>query len=465
MEFLYSNSNKLFYRETEIYPILLQLLHCQRNSDFEIIEVFICVGTNKYLCDKVTINTTLKTAHVMTSDITYNLSNIYSLKELKFYFTKETYQITNDRDKFYETSILDFFQKNCMSEQNVFKKLNDNNLKKNNTNHKKVENLNNKKEKNTVSLSNEINGLKSQIKSNENKLIEKVKFRDEIDKEKNPSWKHDFIDEEDNPKSENEYTYDYNSPDSSNSSNSSDFNSYSDSTSDSESENSKSTSRSNPLDESINEDTEEIQKEIEFLEKLKNETTEILKSELDKIDEDKNNLSKYHCLITEQEFNEKREKDRLEQEYNKFVSERDHTYGLIYDKFFNKKQIDGWECVPPFFMLKFPIYLYLDGKNTDGVDVRDKILGTYDDFRMYKLLYNSIVYDDFEFPEDETDVKIITDFLETFPPVPIRTEEDMSNLIFQNFDITKKNKVLFEEDMISQYSNSENDEDDRISQD
>lgn len=343
-----------------------------------------------------------------TSELMYNINNINSLKELIKFYNQE-HQSSN---KFYEFAISNILNQSVST---------------NSTNSKKIHqsestNLaNSANSVNLVQLSSEmndvienINVLDNVFKSKNEKLIEKVKFKDE-DKSQFPSWKNDFV----NPKYDPDYL-------------------------ECESESGSECESGMNL-----ENLEELEKQIELMEKMKDVANSIINNNEKIIEEDKENLSKYHCLVVEQEFNEKKEREKLEEEYNKFISERDYTYGKIYEKFFVKKQIKDWDCVPPFFMLKFPIFVYLNGKDLNGENVRESILYTKDDFRMYKLMYDALVNPDFEMPDDEDDSKIIIDFLDSYPPIPIMSEYDIM-LELNKYD--NKNAKIFEEDETSMCS-------------
>jgi hypothetical protein len=87
-------------------------------------------------------------------------------------------------------------------------------------------------------------------------------------------------------------------------------------------------------------------------------------------------------------------------------------------------------------MIKFPIFVFLDGKDTDGNDVRPRILGTTDDFRIYRLLYDSL---------------LLTEFLESYPPIPIKTEID---IMCELNNFSNENTKMFEEEQTSMNSSN-----------
>jgi hypothetical protein len=210
------------------------------------------------------------------------------------------------------------------------------------------------------------------------------------------------------------------------------------------------------------EELSNIKQEIKKMKQIKEQTKSVVKHLETVVSKEKEHLTKYNCIVNEEETKLRREREKISEDYNKFVAERDTTYGLIYNKFFIRKEIKGWDCVPPLFMIKFPIYLFLDGRDTTGKRVRDKILDTKDDFRMYRLLYDSLTDDEFNMPDDKHEVELVNIFIDTFPPeIEIITEHDLMNGINLNDVKHKVNRRIFEEDETSQCSEEENDDDEK----
>lgn len=199
----------------------------------------------------------------------------------------------------------------------------------------------------------------------------------------------------------------------------------------------------------------DIEREIEKLEKIKKKVdsaTELLEKDLN---DEKNNLSNYACVVRDDEFKLKKEREKREQEYSVYTSERDFTYEKIFKDFFVKKIINGWNNIPSLFMAKFPVYLFLNGMDIDGNKVRDDLLKTDDGFRLFKLLYSALTDNDFELPDDENDCEIVKQFMNTLPPIQIITERDIMDALENNDD------NMFNQDETSQHS-AEDDCDDKI---
>lgn len=199
-----------------------------------------------------------------------------------------------------------------------------------------------------------------------------------------------------------------------------------------------------------------IQDELKQMKEIKKQTKSIINSTKKVLDDEKINVSKYSCLVKHDEYLLKREREKLMDEYNKFISEKDFTYGEIFNKFFVKKLIKDFNCVHPFFMLKFPIYLFLDGRDVTGKRVREKILDTKDDFRLFRLIYNSLTDDNFELPEDEEDLKILEEYHNFCPDKNLYSEKEMMDRLNQ-YDC--KHKEIFDEDETSRHSEDPNDDD------
>jgi len=291
----------------------------------------------------------------------------------------------------------------------------------------------------TVSPNTPIDELLSMLDSRP--VIKKIPVKKSKKSKKSCKWKHNFqeSDESDTDTSSNAS----NSDESSGSSNIFDI------TSISSIDNSEHDSDISSIKSDDDEDTVDLKKSIMKLSQVKTNIDNQIASVNDTIKNEKENLSNYHCEVSEKEFNIKRAEEQLREEYNRFISERDFTYDEIYKKFFIRRKIKGFECVPPLFMVKFPIFLFLDGRDVNGKQVREKILGTKNDFRLYKMFSDALLDDEFEHPEDDIEEKLLDDFLNSYPNIPIQTEQKVMQYLN---DETHKHKRIFTEDETSQHS-------------
>lgn len=138
--------------------------------------------------------------------------------------------------------------------------------------------------------------------------------------------------------------------------------------------------------------------------------------------------------------------DKEEMKRNIFVSERDYTYKQIYnrceflehDNTFTSlprekvaKTIKTWDDIPVLFATKFAVYLYMNGKDLEGHNVRPNILDCDTAFETFQTLYSSITDEEFEMPDDEDMCLIIDNFSENLPPIrfvsPAEIMEGLNN--------------------------------------
>lgn len=192
--------------------------------------------------------------------------------------------------------------------------------------------------------------------------------------------------------------------------------------------------------------------EIYELEKTKEKIKNIISNVEKSIDKEDFDLAVYAGEIDKVRILEEKEKQKMEDKINQFNSQKNFTYKTIYNDFFNKKIIPSWDDIPTLFSANFAIFLYLDGKDCNGNNVRPRILDTDDEYRIYNLLLLALTDDTFELPDLESDRLIITDFLDTLPPITLLSSDnimkslnDPENDLFEN-DATSLNSVEDVED-------------------
>jgi hypothetical protein len=193
-----------------------------------------------------------------------------------------------------------------------------------------------------------------------------------------------------------------------------------------------------------NQSDQSLLSEIEKLENIKKDIDKVLEEQTLNINTDKEELINYSSEVQKETYESNRTTEYKNQHKNIFISEKSYTYPKIYDLFFVKHKIKTWNDVPPLFLIKFPIYLFLDGKNTNGEDVYEKILDTEKDFEIYTMLYDALTDENFEIPDDELIEKLIMTFLETFPPIPIITNKDL--MLTLNSTDQSDDHAMFRED-------------------
>lgn len=458
MEYHYfsGNNNNLGFVSENIYEALHEAIsdHIEKKTSSQIKVIIKPSKGKKHLVTVDTLNICNNTIKSLVSNNNYSFND---LQKINLLYT-ETLNVTII-DKFYISSINEILNR---ANNNI------NNFVENKIVEQPVLSVSALTKETTEVLQN-ISKLTKSI--NTKPLIEKVKFKDEIENEKllkikkdnNKPWRHNFNSSYDNSeneseKSDSECDYDWGLENKFSKFGSLDDDTNSDDThSDTKSENSLTETEydeTNRTQEEIN-----ILNEIKKIKEIKNHTNKIINNLENSIEEEKDDLSRYNCAYRDDEYKEKKIRNKLIEEYNKFVSERDNTYGIFYNKFFVKKEIAGFDCIPALFKLKFPIYLFLDGRNTDGDIVRNKILNTKDDFRLYKLLFDSLTSDDFEMPDDEDEIRLVNDFLDTFPDIPLCSDKDY---MMSYNEKHSKYKRIFDEDETSKHSAEDDDDNETL---
>jgi len=139
--------------------------------------------------------------------------------------------------------------------------------------------------------------------------------------------------------------------------------------------------------------------------------------------------------------------EKKQKRINVYMSDKNFTYPKIYADFF-EKNILNWTNMPPLFVSKFIVLLYMDGKNTEGKTVRKSLFDRDDAFEIYEMLSNIISND--ELPSENEVSSEYYDFIENFveqlPTIHIVTPEEIMGAM----NGTSKNKQIFDNDECSQ---------------
>jgi len=130
-----------------------------------------------------------------------------------------------------------------------------------------------------------------------------------------------------------------------------------------------------------------------------------------------------------QKIQDERAKKRELELKNRFLSEKDFTYKQIYNDFFVEKKIKDWDKLPELFKNKFVIYLYMDGKGTDGKERHERLLDRENEFTIFKHLMSVLNNDNYDLPDNEKYVDILTDFIDSLPPIEFISDEQIMKLL------------------------------------
>jgi hypothetical protein len=188
----------------------------------------------------------------------------------------------------------------------------------------------------------------------------------------------------------------------------------------------------------------EDQKELEkFMNKNSKDIPSILnlKEEIDKAKVISKNINENSEKILNKDDDEKTKQNK-----KMFINDKCVTYSNIYSDFFEKKIIKNWNEIPPLFNSKFPVFLFMDGKDKNGSNVRDKLLDKENEFEVFTMLHNFLVSTvdnsiNFDTPSDEISKKILNDFTEFMPDIKVITQKQVMECLNDPYD------KLFEADI------------------
>lgn len=201
-------------------------------------------------------------------------------------------------------------------------------------------------------------------------------------------------------------------------------------------------------------DVELTQDEKNMLANMSNDEIEKAMSKLANIksDIDKELLYDEEVAESRRIRKEKENKRKCEEKLSVFESDKSYTYKKIYaDMFINTNKngdhyIQSFEQIPELFIVKYVIFLYMDGRNTDGELVRDRLLDTPNEYELYEMLYNVLTNENYVVPDDDKLQSIAENFINTLPPIQIVTEEQIMKAL------NDPNDPIFNEDETSQCS-------------
>lgn len=193
---------------------------------------------------------------------------------------------------------------------------------------------------------------------------------------------------------------------------------------------------------------EKIRKDVEKLEKTKEIMDTAITSFENELEEEKENLNDYVEKMNEDSKKIKLEEEKLDREISVFISERDYTYKKIYSAMISFGAID-FNKIPSLFISKFPVFLFMNGKDCNGVDVRKNLFDTENDeeqFYSYKLLYNILTEEiSLTDVEDEKYEELICEFINFLPNgYQLITPDDVMKICNKNSDDEKH--IMFREE-------------------
>jgi hypothetical protein len=159
---------------------------------------------------------------------------------------------------------------------------------------------------------------------------------------------------------------------------------------------------------------EKIRRDIEKLEKTKEIMENAIENFKEELDEEEKNLTKYEENLNDEMKQIKKKEENINKNLSVFISEKEYTYKKIYNIMMESGGVN-FEEIPDLFISKFPIFLFMDGKDCEGNNVRERLLDTENEYHIYNLLYNAITDENFEIPENENDSERICEFINFLP--------------------------------------------------
>lgn len=200
------------------------------------------------------------------------------------------------------------------------------------------------------------------------------------------------------------------------------------------------------IDDESCESDENDNKNDEIDEDLKNMSEVFMKSieELEKKrKEDEENLSKFYCMTQDKVRNLEKQQEKDQEKLNIYNSAKTFTYPTILKRYLDPEIFNfDLSKVPILFKTEFLIFLFMDGLDYRGNTVREKLLGTSDEYEIYCMLYSSLAYtDDFIEPLDQRYLDILEEFIDVLPDDPIITKDKLTEEL--NTKIKPENAQIF----------------------
>lgn len=171
-------------------------------------------------------------------------------------------------------------------------------------------------------------------------------------------------------------------------------------------------------------ENDKLKKKIEELERAKELTDEVINNFSEELSSEKHVLENFITDFNKERIEYAKEESKTNREITEFISEKESVYKLIYMRMFgdeekNKNKAINLYDVPDLFVAKFPVFLYMDGKDLKGNNVRERLLDRDDDFIIYRLLYAALNDQEFIIPEEYENndeyLQLVSDFINFVP--------------------------------------------------
>jgi hypothetical protein len=207
------------------------------------------------------------------------------------------------------------------------------------------------------------------------------------------------------------------------------------------------------LDSNIeNMNKDDLLKKMIELENIQLNINELINIEKECITEDKDTIANYMCKLKDEQKQKKLEEQRLLDRKHVYEHDKNFAYSKIYEDFFVKKKFNGFENLPPLFMMKFIVFLFMEGKNNNGEYIYENLFGRDDQFDIYEILIESLTdIDSIENIDNDEYKNILDKFLGQLPEIQLYSSEEITNSLNQNNDNSIFNETI--SDPIEEYYN------------
>lgn len=105
--------------------------------------------------------------------------------------------------------------------------------------------------------------------------------------------------------------------------------------------------------------------------------------------------------------------------------------------------------IPSLFISKFPVYLFMDGKDRFGNDVREKLFDRDDEYIIFEMLYESLTNEEFNALENEICndyLQLISEFINFLPnDYQAITEKQIMDYYNEKDCENNPNMIIFKE--------------------
>ena len=198
-------------------------------------------------------------------------------------------------------------------------------------------------------------------------------------------------------------------------------------------------------------DDDGVKKRIDDLELAKQIADSAINKFSSEVELEKDKLNEHINQLNVERINSKKEEEAINRKISIFLADKESTYKMVLNAIMSDTKL-GDEIdlnkVPPLFLSKFPVFLFMDGKDLFGNTVRDGLLDTENEYHIFTLLHNSLS-NEFETPEDDEDIQLVSDFMDFLPAAfQPKTDEEIMELMNEQ---DRENECIFKESSIGRH--------------